>query len=250
MMRSSGGFTMAISLNELIERYKKLSTPVVYDILDKMGYPHQALSAEIKPLDPKMIVAGPAYTIKGADTVKGAPKAAVSSFQMFRELYPGCVIVMDMGHHTASGPWGENTSLTARRAGAQGIVMDGATRDANPICELGDFACFCKFLTPVFGEGRFRMEAFQIPISMPGHLTRTVVVHPGDFIVGDRDGVVVVPKELVEEVLIAGEKLEEIEQNIRRELLAGVDREIVYKKYPKFAHVRRPPGVEAGEGTV
>lgn len=241
---------MSIQFKEMIERYRKLSTPVVYDILDKMGYPNQALSCELRPLANDMIMAGPAYTIRGADTVPGAPKAAVTSFQMFRELYPGCVIVMETGKHRRSGPWGENTSLTAKRAGAQGIIIDGATRDANAICELGDFACFVRFLNPVFGEGRFRMEALQVPINMPGQLTETVVVRPGDFVVADRDGIVIVPQELAEEVLLAAEKLEEIELEIRKELLAGEDREVVYKRHPKFAHVRRPEGVDIGDGTV
>lgn len=241
---------MAVKMEELIARYGKLSTPVVYDILDKMGYPNQALSADLRPLDNDMTMAGPAYTIKGSDTVLGAPKPAVTSFQMFRELSKGCVIVMDTGHHRMSGPWGENTSLTAKRAGALGIIIDGATRDAKQICEMEDFACFTRFLTPVFGEGRYRMEALQVPVNMPGHLTETVIVRPGDIVVADRDGIVVVPKDLAEEVLIAGEKLEEIEIDIRNGLLAGEDREVVYKKYPKFAHVRRPEGVSMGEGTV
>jgi len=241
---------MSIKIEEMITRYQKLSAPVVYDILDKMGYPNQALSAELRPLDNNMVMAGPAYTIKGSDTAPKAPKAAVNSFQMFRELTAGCVIVMDTGHHRLSGPWGENTSLTAKRSGAQGIIIDGATRDAKQICELGGFACFTRFVTPVFGEGRFRMEAFQTPVNMPGHLSATVIVHPGDFIIGDRDGLVVVPQKLAEEVLVAGERLEEVEIEIRNGLLAGEDREVVYKRHPKFAHVRLPEGVSQGDGTV
>ena len=240
---------MPLSVEQMSARYRKLSSPVVYDILDKMGYPHQILSSEIHPLAPDMMVAGPAFTVKGGDTASGAPAAAVSSFQMFRDLYPGCVIVMDMGHHRQSGPWGENTSLTAKMRGAQGIVLEGATRDANQVVALG-FPCFCSFVTPVFGEGRYRMAAFQIPVTMPGHLTETVLVRPGDFIVGDRDGIIVVPRELAEDVLLACERLEEVEKEIRAELEAGMDREIVYKKHPKFAHVRRPAGVGQGEGTV
>ncbi len=240
---------MALSLEEMAARFRRLSSPVVYDILDKMGYPNQVLSAEFHPLAPDMVVAGPAFTVKGGDTAPGAPPAPVSSYQMFRDLYPGCVIVMDMGHHRQSGPWGENTSLTAKMRGAVGIVMDGYTRDANQVVALG-FPCFCRGVTPVFGEGRYRIQAFQIPITVSGHLTATVLVRPGDFIVGDRDGIVVVPKEIAEEVLLACEKLEEIELEIRKDLEAGVDREIVYKKHPKFAHVRRPAGVRQGEGTV
>jgi len=240
---------MALSVADMAKRYARLSSPVVYDILDKMGYPHQVLSNKIQPLAPNMVAAGPAFTIKGNDTIAGAPKAAIASYEAFRKMYAGCVLVMDMGHHTLSGPWGENTSLTAKMKGVAGCVMDGYTRDANQIVAL-DFPCWVCGLTPVFGEGRYRMEAVEIPITMSGHLTATVAVNPGDMIFADRDGVIVVPKAIAEEVLLASEKLEEIEQEIRKELEAGGDREIVYKKHPKFAHVRRPAGVAQGEGTV
>lgn len=240
---------MALTVQEMSKRFAQLSSPVVYDILDKMGYPNQVLSNKIQPLSPNMVVAGPAFTIKGGDTVPGAPKAALASYETFRKMYAGCVLVMDMGHHTLSGPWGENTSLTAQRKGVAGVVMDGYTRDAQQIVALG-MPTWVSGLTPVFGEGRYRMEAMEIPITMSGHLTASVAVNPGDMIFGDRDGVIVVPKEITEEVLLAAEKLEEIEQDIRKELEAGGDREIVYKKHPKFAHVRRPAGVAQGEGTV
>jgi len=240
---------MALTVQEMSKRYAKLSSPVVYDILDKMGFPHQVLSNKIQPLATDMVVAGPAFTIKGNDAVLGAPKTAIASYEIFRKMYSGCVLVMDMGHHTLSGPWGENTSLTAKLKGVAGCIMDGYTRDANQIVAL-NFPCFVRGLTPVFAEGRYRMEAIELPISMSGHLTATVTVYPGDIIFGDRDGVVVVPKDIAEEVLLACEKLEEIEKEIRVELEAGGDREIVYKKHAKFAHVRRPAGVSQGEGTI
>jgi len=78
-----------------------------------------------------------------------------------------------------------------------------------------------------------------VPVAVAGHLTPAVTVRPRDFIMGDRDGIVVVPQEMAEEVLLAAERLEEIEQKIRQELLAGEDREIVYKRNPKFDHVRK-----------
>ncbi len=240
---------MTLSVQEMSARFAKLSSPVVYDILDKMGYPHQVLSSQFYPLAPHMVVAGPAFTIKGNDTVLGAPKAAIASYEVFRKMYAGCVLVMDMGHHTLSGPWGENTSLTAKMKGVAGAILDGYTRDANQIVAL-NFPCWVRGLTPVFGEGRYRIEAIEIPVTMTGHLTATVAVHPGDIVFGDRDGIIIVPKDIAEEVLLACEKLEEIEQEIRKELEAGGDREIVYKKHPKFAHVRRPAGVPQGEGTV
>jgi regulator of RNase E activity RraA len=223
---------------ELIERYRRLSTPVVYDILDQLGHPGQAMAAGICPLAPDTVLAGPAFTIAG-ETDDPTRPAAPSPYQIFRDIVPDSVIVMATGGHRQSGPWGENTSITARMRGARGIVIDGGTRDADAIVALG-FPTFCRYVTPVFAHGRFRMSAHQQPVEVAGQLGTTVTVRPGDFVMADRDGVVVVPAPLVAEVLAAAEHLEEVEGQIRAALLKGEDREAVYRRYPKFDHLRQP----------
>lgn len=228
---------MSIPLNELIERYEKLSAPVVYDILDRMGYPNQALSSEIRALEPDMIVAGPAYPVQGRSYRADAP-SGVSPFQMFREIPPQSVLVMAMEGHRISGPFGENSSISAKMGGARGAVLDGATRDANPTAGLG-FPTFVRAVTPVFSQGRYEFVSFGQPIEMSGQVEDKVTVRPGDFVIADRDGVVIVPQEIIESVLLAAERLEEIEQQIRAALWTGEDREAVYKRYPKFDHVQR-----------
>jgi regulator of RNase E activity RraA len=228
---------MSVSLPELIERYERLSSPVVYDILDKMGYPNQALSAEIRPLAPDMLVAGPAFTFAGTDCGPGQPPA-ISGYEVFRHIVPHSVLVMATNGHRASGPWGENTGLSAQVRGARGIVIDGGTRDANAVVAMA-FPTFCRYVTPVFASGRFQTISFQQPVQVAGQVDATVTVTPGDFVMADRDGVVIVPQVLVEEVLIAAERLEEIEGLLREGLRTGEDREAVYKRYPKFAHVRK-----------
>jgi 4-hydroxy-4-methyl-2-oxoglutarate aldolase len=228
---------MSISLNELIERYEKLSSPVVYDILDQMGYPNQALSSEIRALDSAMLVAGPAYTVQGRSYRADAP-SPVSLYQMFREITPQSVLVMAMDGHRVSGPFGENSSISAKMRGVRGAVLDGATRDANATVELG-FPTFVRAVTPVFSQGRYEIVSFGQPIEMSGQVAEKVKVRRGDFVIADRDGVVIVPQEILEPVLLAAEQLEEIEHHIRAALLTGEDREAVYKRYPKFDHVQK-----------
>ena len=228
---------MAIPIPELAERYERLSTPVVYDILDQMGYPGQALSSQLRPLALDMLVSGPAFTVEGRDFRPDEP-SGVSSYQMFRAIVPGSVIIMAMNGHTLSAPWGENSSITAQMRGARGIVMDGATRDVNATIALG-FPTFCRLVTPVFAQGRYEITAYQQEAQMPGQLGAPVRVQPGDFVLADCDGVVIVPRSIVEEVLAAAEQLEIIEGQIRAALRGGEDREVVYQRYPKFAHVRK-----------
>ena len=229
---------MSIPVTKLIERYEHLSTPVVYDILDTMGYPNQALSAEIRPISPDMRVAGPAFTLEGRDHDPNRKETA-SNYQMWRDIVPNSVLVRASHGHRVSGPWGENTSITARTRGARGIIMEDGTRDVEATVKLG-FPTFCRYVTPVFGRNRYQLVAYQQPIQMMGQVEETVLVTPGDFVIADRDGVVIVPQALIEEVLMAAERLEEIEEELRAGLIAGEDREEVYKRHPKFDHVRKP----------
>jgi 4-hydroxy-4-methyl-2-oxoglutarate aldolase len=225
-------------LEELIARYRRLHTAVAYDVLDAMGLPNQALHHAIKPLAPGMRVAGPAYTARGMSAAGVGP---ASSYQMYREMTPGCVLVMDMGGHAVAGPWGENTSLAASVRGAAGAVLDGGTRDLEQIEAMG-FPVFARFVTPVFAKGRWSMVALNEPIQVSGQVAAQVRVEPADFVLGDRDGVVVIPQRLQWEVLEAAEELERIEEQIQTALQSGEDREEVYRRLPKFNHVRKPGG--------
>jgi regulator of RNase E activity RraA len=222
----------------VIDSYAGLAAALVYDVLDTMGYPNQALAADIKPLvlDNSVLV-GRAFTIEGREPSVGShPK--MSQFEMFRLITPGVVIVMASGEHRISGPWGGNGSISAKKSGARGIVMDCATRDATEIIDMG-FPTFCRSVTPVFSSGRFEVTRCGAPVSMPGQVENKVVVNTGDLVIADRDGVVIVPAALAEEVLDATLVLKEVEERIQRDLLAGVEREVVYTRHPKFAHIRR-----------
>lgn len=226
---------MPISASELRARYARLSTPLVYDILDRMGLPNQALHCGVRPLDPDMRIAAPAFTVYGEASREDDGAAG---YRMFREIEPGTVLMMATNGHRVSGPWGENASLSAQGKGARGLITDGGVRDAAEVIALG-FPVFSRHLTPVFMGGRFAIKAHQRPIQLDGQIDGKVPIRPGDFIVADRDGVVVVPIEIADEVLTAAEQLNEIEEKIRAALRAGEDRETVYQRHPKFAHVRR-----------
>lgn len=227
---------MQIEDSELIARYERLSSPLVYDILDRMGLPNRALAAAIRPLAPNMIAAGPAFTIDGE--AEQRPDDGSAAYRMFREIVPGSVLVMGTNGHHIAAPWGENASITAQMRQARGLVIDGGTRDANEVEALG-FPLFCRFISPVFMGARFAIKAHQRPIQLDGQVAAKVSVNPRDFVLADRDGVVIVPADLTAEVLVAAERLSEIEVQLRAGLRAGEDREAVYKRHPKFAHVRK-----------
>ena len=227
----------------LCQRLVELQSDTIGDVLDEMGYRHQILSAEIRPISPEMKVAGPAFTIQGqtaahstVEADRGAPKPG---YEMFRRMFMGCVAVMETGGHTIGAPWGENSALSAKMRGCAGIIVDGGTRDGRELMAM-PFPTFAKFVSAARVEGRWAHLGFEVPITMPGQTCKEVIVSPGDLILADFDGVVVIPRLLADEVVTAAEQVERIEARIREELTAGVDREEVYRRNPRYAHIRRP----------
>jgi 4-hydroxy-4-methyl-2-oxoglutarate aldolase len=226
------------ALMAVIERYRRLETALVYDVLDRMGLPHQQLALEITPLDVEMVVAGEAFTEKMAVAPPDADlPAGGGAYDALDAMYPGCVVVQDVGNDPVSGGLGENAGLSAQLAGAVGVVCDGGTRDRKALIKAG-FPVFSRFSTCTFSWGRRRFIAYQIPVRISGHLTRWVTVTPGDFVFGDCDGILVIPRALTLEVLEAAERVAEIEEEQRRRLRAGEPRAAVYRD-DRYAHVRR-----------
>jgi regulator of RNase E activity RraA len=161
---------------------------------------------------------------------------------MLDELYPGCVLVEDVGNDPVSGGLGENMGLSVQVKGCVGVVCDGGTRDKKALIRAG-LPVFSRFSSATFSRNRRRHLDYQIPVRLSGHLTRWVTINPGDFVFGDADGVVVIPSELTLEVLEAAERVQEIEEEQRRRLRAGERREDVYR-IDRYAHCRKLSGEE------
>ena len=226
---------MTPACQELIARYRTVSSPTVYDVLDKMGHPNQALSSRIRPLLRGHRVAGPALTLQGATmTVADGRWGTAFSYDMFRAIQPGDVIVFDCGGHEQGGAWGGNTGATARLKGAAGIIIDGGTRDETDLIAMG-FPTWCRFVTPVLAHGRFEIRGFNVPVTMTGQVDRGVTVNPGDFVVADDDGVVIVPEALRAEVIEFAEAAERAEAAIRQAIEAGEDRESIDRRLDRWA---------------
>lgn len=223
---------------ELIRRCRALSAATVYDVLDKLGHPNQAVSSAIRPLKTGWKLAGPILTVHGRSMSAADGRWGTAfSYDMFRAIRPGDVIVFDCGGHALGGPWGGNTGANARAKGAAGILIDGGTRDLADLVEM-NFPTYARFLTPVLAHGRFQVHGFNEPISVAGQVGDRVAVSPGDYLVADDDGAVVVPQALLGEVLHFAELAEECEGQIRRALDAGEDRESVDKRIDRFAALK------------
>ena len=196
----------------------------VYDTLDTMGYLNQCLSLKIRPLNDNMIIAGPAFTILGTtEPLYGEEfkNPEFDDFAMFDKIYEGCVIVINAEKDDQIGHWGEIMSYGARNKGAVGIVIDGGVRDKEGVIKIDNWACFAKYTSPIESERNWRNKTLQKPIYMTGTLTKYVRVNPGDWIFGDCDGVIVIPQEIIMEMLSRLEKLYMREERERKELANG-----------------------------
>jgi len=242
------------NLAQIIERYRRLETALVYDVLDTMGLPNQQLALEIQPLDGDMIVAGEAFTCKAAvspatskvNTERLSTKGA--RYDMLDMIYDGCVLVEDVGNDPVSGGLGENMGLSVQVKGCVGVVCDGGTRDKKALIKAG-FPVFSRFSSATFSRDRRRFLDYQIPVRMSGHLTKWVTINPGDFVFGDSDGILVIPRELAVDALEYSERVQEIEEEQRARLRAGERREDVYK-IDRYAHCRALSGDEIRRYTL
>lgn len=198
---------------------EKLYTPVVGDILDQMGYTHQFLPMSIRPLTalvPPALVApmepdnrnklvGWACTVLENDVFSAPKKPFGYLTEALDQLKPNEIYVATGAHNSAL--WGELLTATSRVKGAVGAVIDGPTRDTPQVLEQ-NFPVFCSGCWAQDSSLRTYVCDFRCPIEI-GQVT----IHDGDLMFGDVDGVLVVPRAIVEEVITkalekaAGEKL-------------------------------------------
>ncbi|OJY01655.1 MAG: aldolase [Rhizobiales bacterium 62-17] len=126
--------------------------------------------------------------------------------------------------------FGELIAIGMKERGCVGALVDGGIRDLRYLSQH-DFPVFAKYRTPVQSIGRWKVNGYNIPVSMSGATRKNVTVSPGDFILADEDGAIVIPAALIEPVLIRTEELTRREQDIRAEILAGLSLSEALKKY-------------------
>jgi 4-hydroxy-4-methyl-2-oxoglutarate aldolase len=224
-----------VGIRAIQRRFLGIKSADIYDVMDSMGYPDQCLDLGIRPLREDMTIAGPAFTILGTrDPLFGKDlDQNHDNFALFDHLYPGCVVVINAEADRVAGHWGGMMSYAARNAGAVGVVIDGGTRDKSEVLQVKDWSCFARYTTPIEADRRWSIEALQRPIYMSGTLSRLVRVNPGDWVVGDMDGVLVIPADIVLEVLNAVEDVNRREKLSVEELSMGTPIREVFKKYQR-----------------
>ena len=225
--------TEQMNMEEICERYKRLYAGAVYDVLEDLGYPDQALSHDLVALSPGMRLAGLAFTVKGTVTAERDTEGRHQRMKMVCSMTHPCIEVRDRGTPFNVAIYGELSATTARAHGATGALIDGGTRDSGHLIRMG-FPVFARYRCPIEAFGRYTILKCQVPVRISGETTQTVEVHPGDFIFGEDDGVVVIPKDLILAVLHECERIKGLEDQARHDFARGDDPVEVFQRYKRF----------------
>jgi 4-hydroxy-4-methyl-2-oxoglutarate aldolase len=217
---------------------EKLYTPVVGDILDQMGYQHQFLPAAIRPLealvpadafidrsvpDNRLKVAGYACTILENDIYEAPEKPFGYLTEALDQLKPNEVYVATGAHNSAL--WGELLTATAKTRKAAGAVLDGYSRDTPQVLSQ-NFPVFCTNCWAQDSSVRTYVSAVRCTIEI-GQVT----VHDGDLVFGDLDGVLIIPKEIKDEVLEKALLKASGEKKVRKAIEGGMSATDAFKKF-------------------
>lgn len=212
----------------LTERLRQCYTGIIQDVLRARGLPHQCLPHGIVALSPEMRLAGPVFTLSGEPCHTLSEREILLLWTGFLSAAaPGTVVVCQPNDSTVAH-LGELSAETLASKGVLGFVVDGGCRDVGFIRSLG-FPTFCRYHTPADIVGQWKVTAMGQPIHI-GEVT----IEPGDYILGDEDGVIVIPHSLAEPVIRDAETMMRTESQVRKAIRAGVDPQQAYLQYGKF----------------
>lgn len=208
---------------EWADRLAKLYTPVVADVLDKLGYRNQSFHPRVRPLWPEAKAAGFALTVQTVPARDQAPAHPYAGeLAAVDALAAGDILVVS---ESACSFWGELLSTAAKYRGCRGVVLDGPTRDSAAIRDMA-FPVFHVGFHPADSLGRLDVVTHNIPVICGG-----VLVYPGDLVLADHDGVVVVPRAAAEETLRLAEEKVSGENLVRAALAGGMSTTEAFAKF-------------------
>jgi len=203
-----------------------LYVPVVCDILDELGYRNQAMHQRLRPLDENCCtIAGRARTMRWLEVDYISENPYGKEIEFMDSLRENDVVVHSTDPGGTNAPWGELMTTAAKVLGAAGCICDSQIRDCVRIKAMG-FPVFYAGIRPLDSKGRGLVVDYDVPVRSGG-----VLVHPGDLVFADFDGIVVVPKQAEEKVFELAKAKAAAENISRKELLEGKTLSEVYAKY-------------------
>lgn len=209
-------------------RLAALYTGAVYDVLRAHGYPNQALPSGISSLDASRSTAGPVFTLTGEIDESLGEHDSLLMWTGFLSAAPRGAVVVCQPNDDTVAHMGELSAETLGFRGIAGYIVDGGCRDVNFIVRQG-FPVWCRYTTPRDIVGRWAVRGMDVPIQIG-----TVTVSSGDYVLADRDGVLVIPVDIADGVIEEAERVVSTENLVRSAILRGIDPQDAYLQYGKF----------------
>ena len=223
-------------MSAIVERLARLSVSGLADQFDKLGKVPPVLARELKPIGAAVKFAGLAYCVKGRKregsgwkAIPGPRDALYDSLD--ERVSAGAVLVLDTGGYDDTAVFGGGTGLALKQRGCAGAIIDGAVRDVEELASMG-LPTLARAVSAIRFVGRFAVTEVDRPVEVRG-LAGPVTVAPGDLVLADDDGVIVVPAALAEEVIALAEKADRVEALVKADVLRGVPRREASRRHGK-----------------
>ena len=213
--------------DEAVEQFERLSTTTVSDALDRLSVAGQCLG--IKPLDPSFRLCGRAFTMRTIPVT--SDPGTVGDY--IDDVPEGKIVVIDNAGRPDATVWGDILTFVSNRRGIGGTVIDGHCRDIALSLQL-KYPIFSRGWSMRTGKDRVQLEAMHVPVSIGG-----ARVEPGDLLLGDADGVVVLPTERETEVIALAHDIEVAENRIRKAVEDGMRLDEARQQFKYFDLQRR-----------
>lgn len=215
-------------MTDLSQRLSKCYASAIHDVLREKGYGNCVLPPEIQALKRGQKLFGEIYTLSGhIDKTLTRHESLLLWSQVLSKVPNGKVIVCQPNTHSIA-LMGELSARALMVKGTKGYLMDGHCRDVEEIIDA-QFPVFCRLSTPADIVERWKYDALGDPITIG-----SVTICSGDYMIADMDGAVIIPQEVVEEVVTETEKVMNTESEMRKAILGGMDPEQAYLKFQKF----------------
>ncbi|KAM0754012.1 RraA-like protein [Meredithblackwellia eburnea MCA 4105] len=221
-----------LPIGEIARQLRSLATCDVADALRSLKYPHGGFLSGLRMYSPDiqrgdMRMVGPAFTVKFVSvTDKESPSPTKHHIDCIPE---GAVVFLSAPPNQMNAIYGGLMSRRAKKLGAVGTVIDGRVRDL-PEHRMLEYPIFANDVGTTAGAEVCRPSAVNVPVALNSTLQRTTI-HPGDWIHGDVDGLVCIPKHLLEDVLKIAPELAERDRKVAEEIENGMSIAEAFKKH-------------------
>ena len=214
--------------DDLVSRLGNLNSSIVHDALRAEGLLNQTLPPQIKPICSNQKLSGIIWTLHGKIENKIDVHDSLLSWTNFLSKAKSDSVIICQPNNDIIALMGELSAETLLKKKVRGYIVDGGSRDIARIKEIG-FPVFCKFYSPKDIAGRWKVTELGAKIKISD-----IEINTGDYVIADEDGIVIIPKNDAEKIILKAEQDFNTENKMRKAILSGQDPQKAYLKYGKF----------------